>query len=491
MNRFSIKVKDLIIYFIILALTVITYLLYLNGSSFTQGDLTAAAVLYTAAYVLGLYVIKRKTRTLNSLMTFFWTSFFLFHGSQAVMRVIGLGDFQGYDIFYFFQMEDIVQATHYSTICELFFAFGMMLNPVRQNETINRIKTDQYLSVLKNFGMAFIIAAVVPFVVYIVLILRAGVTVGYGAINDYSNYASSTIIKIIVIFVDFFVIGSFFMMIACYRNKLLYRAYIIVILGYSLVLLSLGERTEPSSLILLVFWLDNYLCTMSGNKAEARRKRIIAGVLLAVLVLVFPSIMALRHKGIISFSALIADIRANGVFESLKESIAGLGYSEMPLIEVRRLVASGEPLRYGTTYLAAVTNTVPFLGFAQEYASLSTWLMNRLHMAYGPGFSMAAEAYLNFMNVPFPLILYGFLISKILMWKKGDINLHKMIRGMIFIITCLTLPRRELSGRVRDIVYLVILLPIVINSFYRKKNQSDRRTVGQQAEHQLYEEYTS
>ncbi len=482
MRKYSIPLKDILLYAITLALSVAAYLIYLNGNDAQYSELVVAAVLYTAAYVLGLIVIKRKTDTFNSLMTFFWTSFFLFHGSQAVMRVVGLGEFSGYDIFYFHQMEDIIQATLYSTICELFFVFGMMLNPVKRSETNAGFNTDHYLFVLKNVGKAFVIAATIPFAVYLVLILRAGVTVGYGAINDYSNYASSTIIKIIVILVDFFVIGSFFMMIACYKNKWAYRAFIGVILVYSIVLLSLGERTEPSSLILLVLWIDNYLCTMSGNTAEARRKRIIAGVLLAILIIVFPSIMALRHKGIISFSALIGDIRENGMFESLKGSIAGIGFSEMPLIEVRTMVASGEPLRYGTTYLAALTNTVPFLGFAKEYANLSTWLMERLHMAYGPGFSMAAEAYLNFKDFPFPLILYGFLISRALMWKKDDIDLRRMIRGIIFIITCLTLPRRELSGRIRDIVYLVILLPIVIDTFYRKKNK---------AGNQLYEDYKS
>ncbi len=474
MRNNKISIKNISIMFVTIVLTIVTYLLYFQEIIGTQHELKVAGALYIVGFLIGLIIIKIKTGTYASLMTFFWVSFFLFHGSQVVLKIFGMGNYKSFDLFDFYSMSSIIKATYYSTICELMFCFGILLNR-KMSSKKRYVSYNNYITVIKDFSKILLLVSAVPFAFYIILVLRTGVTEGYGAINDYSNYGNARMMKILLIFVDMFIIGAFFLMISSYKKKTVYYPIVAVILLYCLVLLALGERTEPTSLIVLILWIDNYLCLMSGNVSGARRKRIVAGTVLGILILVFPSIMALRHNGIITVSALVSNIRRNGVWESVQESIAGLGYSMLPLIEVRRFVENGEPLRYGLTYLASLTNVVPGLGFAKANANLATWLMQKMHLGYGPGFSMAAEAYLNFKNFPFPMIIFGYLISKILMWKNNEIDLRKLIRGMAFVITCLTLPRRELCGRVRDIAYLVILLPLVIDFVYQKRQKKSKQ----------------
>ncbi len=469
MRKITFQLKNFIIFILLISVMITSYLLYFGKNIGLQNSITVAGVLYVLAFVLGLYVIKSKTGSFISLMTFFWVSFLLFHGSQVVLNIIGIDDYESYNIFKIYSLESIISATLYSTICEVMFCFGMLLNKVQYSRKSD-VDVEEYFSVLRKFSKVFLGISVLPFFYYVFTILRTGIDTGYGAINDYSNYGSSFLMKIVTLFVDIFVVGAFFAMISYYSvSKTVYRISIGIIAFYSMILLMLGERTEPTSLILLVLWLDGYLNGIFGYRSKSKKKKILAVIVLMLLVIVFPSVMALRHDGIITLSALIADIRQKGVFESFKESVAGLGYSMMPLIEVRRLVSYGEPLRHGLTYLAACTNVVPYLGFAEKYASLAQWLMHSLNMKYGPGFSMAAEAYLNYGDYPVSMILFGFLFSKVLMWKKDEVNIKKMIRGIIFITTCLTLPRREISGRMRDIVYLVILLPMFIDYIYNKR----------------------
>ena len=69
-------------------------------------------------------------------------------------------------------------------------------------------------------------------------------------------------------------------------------------------------------------------------------------------------------------------------------------------------------------------------------------------------------------------------------FKKENFDIRKMIRGVIFIITCLTLPRRELSGRVRDIFYLVILLPIIVDAIYRRRINVLNKGADKEAEYE-------
>lgn len=468
MERKSISLRDLSMYIILSVLTVVTYLLYFGEIIGTQKELKIAGALYIFGFLIGLRIIKNRTGSYASLMTFFWVSFFLFHGSQVVLNILGLGDYETFSIFDFYSLKSIIEATYYSTICEFLFCFGILLNKKTHSYKSN-VDLNKYFVVIKDCAKIFVTVSAVPFVYYVLRILKTGVSAGYGAINDYSNYGSATLMKIVTLFVDAFIIGAFFLMVSSYSNKKVYFATMSVVMLYCIVLLALGERTEPTSLIILILWLDNNMCLIAGNAAGARKKRILASVVLALLILVFPSIMSLRNEGIITASALLNDIRNNGIIESVKESFSSMGYSMLPLIEVRRLVEGGEPLRKGLTYLASFTNIVPYLGIAKNYATLSTWLMNKLNLGYGPGFSMAAEAYLNFKDFPIPMVIYGYFISKILMWKNSEFDIRKLIRGIAFVITCLTLPRRELCSRIRDIAYLVILLPMVIDFVYNRR----------------------
>ena len=79
--------------------------------------------------------------------------------------------------------------------------------------------------------------------------------------------------------------------------------------------------------------------------------------------------------------------------------------------------------RYGESYLYSLTTIIPNLGFWDAHpgaikAHLGNWLQDVLGLDYGPGFSMAAEAYINFgwFGILFMMLLgcfYGWLFSLI------------------------------------------------------------------------------
>lgn len=418
------------------------------------------------ALISSLKYWKLATGSYISPINMFLVIFMVFCVGQVVLFSLQIREYNSYNIFYYFSYKEISLGATYTLICYLSFFLGGII--ISENEKKkSRIIYDQDVMVraINNVGIILFWLFLIPFLLHQSITISTGIKVGYKAINDYSNYSSTLMIKILVIFTEYFKCSILLLLIGSQKNKRRYDRILMAFLLYPIYLLLLGERTEPTSMILLLFWLRAYFFGKGGAK-----QWFWLAVSSSILILIYPAIMATRNIGMVSIKSILESILTEGVLGTIIDSIAGLGYSMFPLMQVMRLVPEYEAFRYGTSYLAALTNVVPYLGIAKKYSALSGWLMAALGMSYGPGFSMPAEAYLNFGLFPVPIMMIaGYLISKTLVILKSDSNTNiKLVAMGIFILTNISLPRRDFSGAVRDIVYYIFLISFLIKLYYYK-----------------------
>ena len=150
-----------------------------------------------------------------------------------------------------------------------------------------------------------------------------------------------------------------------------------------------------------------------------------------------------------------------------------------PLINVMLLVPDSYPFRFGTSYLYSFTTVIPNLGMwkihpAVSKANLGIWLKDVLGLRYGPGFSFAAEAYINFgwFGIIVLFILggfYGWFFS--LVDKKQDNPAILVFVFTVFVLVTMT-TRNSFVGTVRAFLYvslpLYIAIMLVRNSIEKK-----------------------
>lgn len=265
---------------------------------------------------------------------------------------------------------------------------------------------------------------------------------------------------------EYFKVSIILLLIGNKNNKKTFNFILYLFLIYPFTLLLIGERTESTAMIVLLFFLKNRYFNKKNQKIDFRL--VLVGL---ILIIAYPAIMSTRNNGIVSIGVIMESVKTTGIIGTVVDSIANLGYSIFPLIQVMKLVPSIQPYRYGLTYIAAITAVIPFLKVARKNSALGEWLMNTLGMSYGPGFSMPAEAYINFgwwMPIGI-MMLMGFLISKVLVVSRDKNNEGiYIVLTSIFYLMNITLPRREILGAIRDIAYYMILIYFVIKIKYSK-----------------------
>ena len=148
------------------------------------------------------------------------------------------------------------------------------------------------------------------------------------------------------------------------------------------------------------------------------------------------------------------------------------------------LVPSLSDYRYGTSYLVSLLSWIPTPLFGNVhpvtiYGELSWWLQNSLRLPYGPGFSMMAEAYINFgWFGGIALFFEGTIMSKLLArvpCKRAQEDvIGSTFQIMIIMILTKSLVRSSVDQATRSAFFVIIPLYLLIHISLPKNGEKEK-----------------
>ena len=186
------------------------------------------------------------------------------------------------------------------------------------------------------------------------------------------------------------------------------RFVYILFTAFSLVSLLAGDRGEWIFPLFILFWIHHNFVN------PIKFKRLIVYISLGiVLVFVSVAVRNVRISGVTVHKIVDSMFSGeNAIFSAFFEFGRAMQHS------VIFLERKWDAYPYGNTYLLAflgmVTEALPRM-LINGYSSLSTWYSTKyLSISYGAGFSIIAEALINFGPMLFwiPLFIYGALFSR-------------------------------------------------------------------------------
>lgn len=205
------------------------------------------------------------------------------------------------------------------------------------------------------------------------------------------------------------------------------------------------------------------------------KKILIIGVGVYVILNVLFLVKKTRQRASTSLKTYI-EILTDKENSPVSATLSEMGHSMYPLAATMDIVPQQEDYRYGTTYFWATTAIIPNVFGdkhpAQKYANLGQWLMKKQQLDYGPGYSIAAEAYINWGYYGFVFfIVFGYLMAM----YCGRMNSHDalvkpflVIGTIIFLWFAIKTVRNSFVGMVRAIFYFALLMSWSFKYYYIK-----------------------
>ena len=234
--------------------------------------------------------------------------------------------------------------------------------------------------------------------------------------------------------------------------------------------LMIGGRSEAVIAIAMTLIIYSLF-----HKIQVRKVclMVLGGYLLMIGLFVVKKTRNYGNAGIKQYTEAIFDKESSPVSEILSE----MGHSMYPLAETMSIVPADEGYRYGATYFWAFTSLIPNLGFwekhpAQLYGNLGNWLMKKRNLGFGPGYSITAEAYINFGYLGFMFFLvFGYYLAKYCRYiNSKDVLIRPffVIATLVFLWFSIKTVRNSFVGMVRALFYFSILFYCLFRYYYNK-----------------------
>lgn len=405
---------------------------------------------------------------------FFLIVLYVFSFGQSLLYPFGLISekrdlYEVYSSIYGFTVSDIFQAQRQTLLMLAMFHIGGLSTIFRQNYScpnyVNYYSNDN--SRLKHIGWGLFIISVIPYTIDLVSDMVTSLSMGYGAI--YGGEPKIGINNIWSFIGAYFIPSIICLFIAYKDHKKIRNTFLIIMLLISLAILITGGRSRAVILLCLVVILYDYLIK------KFSKKQIFIVLICGIILLQVLAIIASTRTASIDERSYNVQFANNAAVEAIAE----MGWTQFCLIESMKFVPADEDYRYGRSYLYAFTTIIPNLGFweyhpAKLESNLGEWLTNKLGTNFGTGFSMCAEAWVNFGNLGFLLFyLWGFALASI--FGKIDIsiknnNLAMLAFLLIIFWFSLTIPRNSFINLVRAFFYYGAPIYLYVSNFnFRRK----------------------
>lgn len=428
---------------------------------------------------LGLLVIiwcgsslHKSTGKWFTLTYMFEISFAVFTFGQSI--ICGLGMENGtFDQYNREPVVDVNVAYIFTIICLICLHIGVLCyseSNHRKKKRLFSLPEDHcdgdYSAIMKPLGIIIFVLSVIPFLyesIRLVSVYRvAGYAEAYSSISGATSWS-----KIFSLVADYFPFSLFLLYIGYRNDRVIRKISAFTIIGISLLNFAIGNRSEPICYLVALVWLNNRI---AASGAQKRKTAIIAVITVLILLMIIPVIGETRNTGELSIDTILNSFTGeSSVLDTVAETVSNLGYSVFPLIKTMQLIPERFGFHYGESYFYALLSIFPniFGGthVSVSHAALAQWLMRTLGMTYGPGYSIPAEAYYNFgWAGVLVMVVLGWIIARLLYENEEASNL-KLFTAVACFIVLFSVPRRDTLTAIRNIVYYVGLIYLIIRLF--------------------------
>lgn len=332
------------------------------------------------------------------------------------------------------------------------FKFKRYENIAVYNSEYDELTYQNGISALKRIGLYLFAISFIPYMVELIQNMVLSIKYGYGSLyggNVKIGFANT------LSFISAYFIPSIICLFIGYQENDKIRKMIYGLCGIIIMIILLtGGRSRGVILASLLVILQHIII-----KRISKKQFLLLGIVALFSLTLLSTIANLRTTSNRSIEEYIKSESNNS--NGMVDAVAEMGWSMFPLIKTQTFVPEYEGYRYGKTYFYAFTTIIPNIGFweihpAKKESNLGEWLTKKLNYTFGTGFSMCAEAYINWGKfAPFMMLLLGMLFQYLLR-EVDNRNLPLLIFSLIMFWFCLTIPRNSFINTVRSFAYYAL-----------------------------------
>ncbi len=439
------------------------FLLFFPGKA-TSHDLYVWGMIGWVQFFLTIYSWIKSGNRLISPYVIFIICCFIFNFGQALLYPFGY-DFK-FPILYNIKPTSIFRSEVYTLLMFAGFHLGALF--YNSKKTSFRVKVDYNKKKIIRIGWVIFVVSVVPYFYDLISNIILSMTFGYGALYEQE---AKTGLASIMSFVGTFFIPSCICLYVGYRDRhskqmIIEFILLFIVVGTFLV----GGRTGGVIILGMLLVLRNYLYKPITKKGLLIV--VVAGFGLLGVLSTIAKVRGSTDRSLESYE--MSGNSSDGAADAIRE----MGGSMSCLIKTQDFVPATEDYRYGTTYLYALTSIIPNFGQweihpAKNGANMSHWLTNKMRLNYGTGFSITAEAYINFGYFSWvAMLLLGYLFAWCFKMIEIGVKCNNgpvIIFSLIIFFFGLTLPRNNFINIVRPMVFYALPIYYLCKSKVYKK----------------------
>lgn len=440
----------------------------LESTTFVKTSVLSSFVLFVLELV---YICKENKNAFNPTFLFL-LSFYFFQNGQLLLYALGI-DFN--DFYINTLKQHLINVCLFSSISAIIAGYsGIICQGLRINNRDKEYAVDKYNkdSLHQAMWLGFLVTAIVA-VPLVLIKMYYAIGGGYSAVRIFEGQIPSIINFIEYMFMPFSVLYL------SYFNQENTKMVKIITIIWLLLTSLCGDRTTGISGLLILFYL-NYIKTTPPKKKN--NSNIFKIILVSLFLIIFVRVAYLfRTQNEISVSSFFD-------YHFVSGFISEIGFSCFPLFTMMNTVPYFEPYLKGKGYLQSLigglipsfvdpTGTIKTIN-SQSRIFESWQTMYFKQYSFGFGFSLNAEAYINFgwygliAIFIICIIVLSFLKNKNLKIKKDGWELYTT---SILLFLWFTLPRRDSYYIWKAISYSIIIVRLYLYVMCKNKNVERRQ----------------
>ncbi|MBR6407745.1 MAG: O-antigen polysaccharide polymerase Wzy [Clostridia bacterium] len=371
----------------------------------------------------------------------------------------------------------MLPAMVFTVLCLMAMHLGAMLsakdlsvNRFNQGTLKRRMTTEEAMRAIKISAWILFAISVLPFIYTSAKNISLVLSSNYKQL--YLEESNSRFDEILEVLRSFLIPSMVLLLVAYPKSRFISFMFIIFSAVIILTKSVIGGRGGSFMMVI------TFICAWHFIKKPLNWARILAIVLVVYILLVGSTILGAvrntRNKTVETYTSAyeIVSEKENPAVSAIGE----IGWQLSSTVEVMKHVPSDYEFRNGKTYFYSMTTIIPNLGFwdvhpAVKNAQLTKWLQAVMNLNYGPGFSIVAEAYINFgwFGILF-MIIEGLIFGRILTSSDRysiKYNPEMLSINLTFlVVSTLSATRSSALVFVRSVLYNVVpvyLLILIVN----------------------------
>lgn len=383
------------------------------------------------------------------------------------------------DLMEMFSATSIMPAQYLTLIFLNFFHIGGILSckknrshnfPYNEMSYMEKQNMQNQIVGIRKIGTFFLCISIIPYFIERFTLFFIVLTTGYSGI--YMQDVKIGVSNIFTILSQYFIPGVLCLLLI-ETSKVKRNIFIILLVFEACFWLFTGGRSN-GVIIVSILLMYFHICIKPIKLKQA--------IIVAIVGFFFISLLGVIAETRVDSNANVSEAISksfsnNNAFYS---AISEMGGSMYPMITSMELVPNQYDFRGGSSYLYAISSVIPNLGFwelhpAMKYGNMNDWLQGAMNLNYGPGFSIVAEAYVNFGNWGFlMMLLLGYCFGLIFNINiKDKRNPLLLVLAFVFCFLIIKTVRNSFLATIRSIFYYI--LPIYLTVVYIYKGRINKR----------------